>query len=156
MSERWEQVAQTPLAKPQESADVAIIGAGPAGLTAAAALRKLAPKATVVVLERDLVILDRWIVEADRRRSRLLDARNDVGQQCQHLRHLHLDARRAVEVEREVLGPKVRLAFRELLVARDASVGEGLARPGVGVVYELADDVQFLVGHDGSMGRGFL
>ena len=53
MSERWEQVAQTPLAKPQESADVAIIGAGPAGLTAAARLRKLLPEAKVVVLERE-------------------------------------------------------------------------------------------------------
>ena len=53
MSERWEQVAQTPLTKPEESADVAIIGAGPAGLTAAARLRKLAPKTKVVVLERE-------------------------------------------------------------------------------------------------------
>ena len=54
MSERWEQVAQTPLGTAaEESADVAIIGAGPAGLTAAARLRKLAPEAKVVVLERE-------------------------------------------------------------------------------------------------------
>jgi len=53
VSERWERVAQTPLAKPQESADVAIVGAGPAGLTAAARLRSLVPAAKVVVLERE-------------------------------------------------------------------------------------------------------
>jgi thioredoxin reductase len=53
MSGRWEQVAQTPLAKPQESADVAVIGGGPAGLTAAARLRQLLPGAKVVVLERE-------------------------------------------------------------------------------------------------------
>jgi thioredoxin reductase len=53
VSERWEQVAQTPLTKPEESADVAIIGAGPAGLSAAARLRQLVPRAKVVVLERE-------------------------------------------------------------------------------------------------------
>jgi len=53
VSERSERVVQAPLARPQESADVAIIGAGPAGLTAAARLRTLMPGAKVVVLERE-------------------------------------------------------------------------------------------------------
>jgi thioredoxin reductase len=53
VSERWEQVAQTQLTKPEESADVAIIGAGPAGLTAAARLHKLAPGSKVIVIERE-------------------------------------------------------------------------------------------------------
>jgi thioredoxin reductase len=53
VSERWSQIAEAPLARAQESADVAIIGAGPAGLTAAARLCGLMPGAKVVVLERE-------------------------------------------------------------------------------------------------------
>jgi thioredoxin reductase len=53
VSERREELAQAPLAKSQQSADVAVIGGGPAGLTAAARLRRLLPGAKVVVLERE-------------------------------------------------------------------------------------------------------
>lgn len=53
MSEPLEQAAEALLVRPEESADVAIIGAGPAGLSAATRLRGLSPGAKVVVVERE-------------------------------------------------------------------------------------------------------
>ena len=54
----------------------------------------------------------------------------------------HLDALRAIEVEREVVGANIRLQPRKFLIARRITLSKSAARARIGVVHQLADDMK--------------
>jgi len=55
------------------------------------------------------VVANRGIVEAEWRGRNFLNRGNDVGQEREHLLHPDLDARGAVEVQREIADAEVGL-----------------------------------------------
>ena len=86
--------------------------------------------------------LDGRIVEGDRHARHLLDRRNQVGQEFEHLCRLHAHRLRAVDVQREIVDAQFGLPSGQMLEGNDIAIRKRPPGASERIVHQFADQLK--------------